>query len=258
MNKQMIVTRAALVALSLAATFAFLAGMGSGFTSILFALGGTLTQAAALLYLPGVMLQAWDNGRLSVATLSGASLAVVVLISVAGSASILSGLVDEQAQVAVQRAGLLAMASAKQESADRLIALDRITKAQPLLEEVATIRAQVNELPAPSGFYLAAQRLGGVNADTLITVVIVALSLLLDGVALLLGIDNRVEVVEVVKREPVEEYNSELKEVRAALDAGDLATPSVRNVRALLGCSQTKALEVARLLRAAEEQMPLF
>lgn len=141
MNKQVIVIRAALVALSLAAMFSFLVSMGSGFVSILFALGGTLIQAAGLLYLPGVMLQAWDNGRLSMATLSGASLAVVVLIPVAGSASILSGLVDEQVQVAGEWVGLLSLATAKQESADWLIALDRITKAQPLLEEAATICA---------------------------------------------------------------------------------------------------------------------
>ena len=263
MDKQLTAIRAALIGLSLIATFFFLVGMGSGFGAVLFATGGTLTQAAALLYLPDLMFKAWDNNRLIVSGLSGSALAVVVLISVAGSASILSGLTEESAQVASKRAGLVALAQAKQESADRLIALDRITKAQPLLKEVEELNARISELPTPSGFYLAAQRIGGTRADSLISTVILALSLLLDGVALLLGIESRPETVEVItepdpERDPALEYKREVLEIRKAIQEGELNAPSVRSVRALLGCSQNKAVEIAKLCRAADEQMALL
>ena len=273
MNKEQTVIRGVLVFLSLLATFVFLVGLGSGFAAILFALGGTVIQLTALLYLPGLMTEAWSNDRLIVSGLSCFALVAVVLISVAGSASILSGLAEEDAQAASERAGLVALANAKQESADRLIALDHISRAQPILEEVAEIRAQITNLPAPSGFYLAAQRIAGTNAYTLITVVILTLALLLDGIILLLGIESQPQTVDVISEtreeaqpqpqpEPqptsTQEYERELLEIRKAIKAGELNAPSVRSVRALLGCSQNKAIEVARLCRAAEQQMSLI
>lgn len=278
MNRELMLIRGAMVTLSLMATFAFLVGMGSGFTAVLFAAGGTLTQLAALLFLPDRMRQFWLEGRLLVALLSAMALMLVVLVSVAGSASILSGLIDESAGLAQQRSSLMTLAAAKQESANRLIALDRVTKAQPLLSEVTAIQEQVAALPAISGFYIAAQRLGGGYAEGLITAVIVMLSLLLDGVALLLGVSNRdseagVTPVSMSNRYQEQQgnpvyivadplprvtYQTELKEIRLAIDAGDMKQASVRDIRGLLGCGQQKAMEIARLFKMAEDQLPLL
>ena len=272
MNRELLVIRGLMVSLSLMATFAFLFGLGSGFTAVLFAGGGTLTQLAALLYLPDNMRQCWQNGQLLMASLSATALVLMVLISVAGSASILSGLIDNQARLADQRSSLMAMAAAKQESANRLIALDRVTKAQPLLSEVTTIHQQIAELPLVSGFYIAAHRLGGQYAEGVITGVIVLLSLLLDGVTLLLGLSNRNDNASVTSREqpdnsvfivakpplPVVTYHNELNEVRLAIESGDMKSATVRDIRALLGCGQQKAMEIARVFKMAEDQLPLL
>ena len=276
MNRELLVVRGLMVSLSLMATFAFLLGLGSGFTAVLFAGGGTLTQLAALLYLPGNMRECWQNGRLLMALLSAGALVLVVMVSVAGSASILSGLIDDQAQQANQRSVLMAMAAAKQESANRLIALDWVTKAQPLLDEVTAINHQIAELPSVSGFYLAAQRLGGQYADGLITGIIVLLSLLLDSVTLLLGVNNRDDETTVTGSNmgtqksgntvyimsepplPVITYQHELKEIRLAIESGDMKSATVRDIRALLGCGQQKAMEIARVFKIAEDQLPLL
>ena len=275
MNRELLVVRGLMVGLSLMATFAFLLGLGSGFTAILFAGGGTLTQLAALLYLPDRMRQCWHDGQLLMALLSVGALVLVVMVSVAGSASILSGLIDDQARQAGQRSALVAMAAAKQESANRLIALDRVTKAQPLLDEVTAIHQQIAELPSVSGFYLAAQRFGGQYAEGLITGVIVLLSLLLDGVTLLLGVSNRDDRASVTARNmdtreanpvyivaepplPVATYQHELKEVRLAIESGDMKSATVRDIRALLGCGQQKAMDIARVFKMAEDQLPLL
>ena len=262
--------RSTLIAFSLIATYLFLLGMGSGIGAILFAASGTLTQLAALIWLPGVVSSSWREGRLLVAVAAGAALLTVILISVTGSVSILSGLVDEQQQASSHRTALESLMSAKQESADRLINLDRITKAQPFLSEVAGLRAELATLPAPSGFYLAAQRIGGQHAGAVVTVIIVALSLLLDTVTLLLGIDTRASravtparSTEVIESEPVthraetvtREYHSdpELVAVRSAIESGEMKTASVRTVRNFLGCSQTRAVEIARQHRETQE-----
>lgn len=275
MNRELLVIRGLMVGLSLMATFAFLLGLGSGFTAILFAGGGTLTQLAALLYLPDRMRQCWHDGQLLMASLFVGALVLVVMVSVAGSASILSGLIDDQAKQAGQRSTLVAMAAAKQESANRLIALDHVTKAQPLLNEVTAIYQQIAELPSVSGFYLAAQRFGGQYAEGLITGVIVLLSLLLDGVTLLLGVSNRDDRASVTARNmdtreanpiyivaepplPVATYQHELKEVRLAIESGDMKSATVRDIRALLGCGQQKAMEIARVFKMAEDQLPLL
>ncbi len=256
--------RALLITFSLIATFVFLLGMGSGVTALLFAAGGCLTQLATLLFMPDRMLLAWSNGRLVEASLCCVALVLVVLVSVVGSASILSALVDEQGQIAQQRGALQQMAAARLESANRLIALDRISKAQPLLDEYAVLLKQAAALPSPSGFYVAAVRIGGEQAQGLITGVIVVLSLLLDGVALLLGLDRKPVFAEVTPEAtvyrvlPDDEYRADLVAVQAAIESGDIQTVSVRNVRAALGCSQQKAMEIARLCRAADQELSLM
>lgn len=256
--------RALLVTFSLIATFVFLLGMGSGVTALLFAVGGCLTQLATLLFMPDRMLLAWSNGRLVEASLCCVALVLVVLVSVVGSASILSALVDEQGQIAQRRDALQQMATARLESANRLIALDRISKAQPLLDEHSVLLKQAEALPSPSGFYVAAVRIGGEQAQGLITGVIVVLSLLLDGVALLLGLNHRASVASdddhptVYRVLPADEYQDDLLAVREAIEAGDMKTVSVRNVRAALGCSQQKAMEIARLCRAADQELSLM
>ena len=276
MNRELLVIRGLMVGLSLMATFAFLLGLGSGFTAILFAGGGTLTQLAALLYLPDRMRQCWHDGQLLMASLFVGALVLVVMVSVTGSASILSGLIDDQAKQAGQRSTLVAMAAAKQESANRLIALDHVTKAQPLLNEVTAIHQQIAELPSVSGFYLAAQRFGGQYAEKLITGIIVLLSALLDGVTLLLGVSNRDDRSSITARNmdtreagnpiyivaepplPMATYQHELKEVRLAIESGDMKSATVRDIRALLGCGQQKAMEIARVFKMAEDQLPLL
>lgn len=293
-NKLLILVRSMLVALSLAATFCFLVGMGSGIGAILFACGGVLTQLAALLWLPGIAQQAWQAGQLLRSITAGAALVTVLLISVSGSVSILSGLVDEQQQAAGQRQSLESLMLAKQESANRLIALDRVTKAQPILDEVAVLREQLATLPSPSGFYLAADRIGGDKAATVVTVVIVAVALLLDGITLLLGDNRRVVTVTQSATDPltralegvihgsassesgqpevtvpkqrvvlslpenIVSNDPELAAVKEAIEAGELRQISVRNVRELLGCGQKKAMEVARIFREAQEQVELL
>ena len=256
--------RALLITFSLIATFVFLLGMGSGVTALLFAVGGCLTQLATLLFIPDRMLLAWSNGRLVEAALCCVALVLVVLVSVVGSASILSALVDEQGQIAQRRDAIQQMANARLESANRLIALDRISKAQPLLDEYSVLLKQAEALPLPSGFYIAAVRIGGEQAQGLITCVIVVLSLLLDNVALLLGLNHRGSVANddvhpaVYRVLPVDEYRDDLLAVREAIESGDMKTVSVRNVRAALGCSQQKAMEIAKLCRTADQELSLM
>ena len=253
-TKGLTVVRFALSCLSLIATFLFLISIGSGFGALLFAVSGTLTQAATIVYLPPLAIDGWHNDNLILTGISGAMLVVVVLVSVTGSTSILSGLVDEQMSITNQKKALSDLVQSKQESAQRLISLDRITSAQPLLKEVAELQEQIAALPKESGFYLAASRVAGANAETLITVIIVSMSLLLDAVTLLLGTLSGIqrEQVQVIESQP---YQHEIIEVRSAMTAGKLDSPSVRNVRALLGCSQRKALEISRMVREVQDAL---
>lgn len=281
-DKLLILVRTLLVLISLAATFVFLMGMGSGVGVLLFAAGGTLAQIAALIWLPVITTQSWSEGRLLMATASGSALVMVLLISVTGSVSILSGLVDEQQQAAGQRVALESLLMAKQESANRLIALDRVTKAQPILKEVEQLREKLNALPAPSGFYLAAQRVGGNQAGQVVTVIIVTLSALLDAVVLLLGSVTQTVTSPVTRASGavtqtvtqavtpvttktvpllptvIPSNDPELVAVQEAIEAGHIKQPSVRSVRDMLGCGQKRAMEIARIFRDAEEQMELL
>lgn len=293
----LIVFRATLMLLSLLATFSFLVGMGDGITSILFALAGTLTQAAALIFLPDIIQQQWSLGKLPQAVAGTIAMAMVIMISVAGSASVLSGFAGQHSQTAALRAALESQAQAQQESAHRLIQLDRISQAQPLLEKADAIVKQIATLPTPSGFYLAAQRIGGTHADALVTAVIVIIALLLDSMSLLLtGVTSAQATAVTPEQKPsntqhagvTAESNSvtilsnnveftgnntfdavpplcnavtshpDVQQVHAALSNGVIESISVRNVRAALGCGQRKAVEIARLCQQASDQLALI
>ncbi len=255
MDKKVTLTRAALVTLSLTATFFFLLGIGSGAGAVLFAIGGTVTQAAVLFFMPGLMVNAWDNEQLPIASAAAFALGLVILISVTGSVSILSGLAGEDAQEAREYARLSALAESKQASADKLIQKEYITKAQPLLNEVELLNTRIKALPTPSGFYIAAQRVAGANAETLITAVILALSVLLDVIALLLGIEikpaTKKEVITPRQPQPPEEVGKVLE----ALEDGTIERLSVRQVRGLLKCSQNKASQVANICKQLQLQL---
>lgn len=284
-DKLLILVRTLMVLLSLTATFLFLVGMGNGAGAILFAAGGVLAQIAALLWLPGIAMRSWYEGQLLAASMAGIALGTVLLISVAGSVSILSGLVDDQ-QTESHRVTLEALLLSKQESANKLIGMGHVTKAQPILEEVQQLQSELSNLPAQSGFYLAAKRVGGEHAGTVVTVIIVAIAVLLDGVTLLLGLDNTRQPVFVrqerevnatvyeqtvtpaqpqPQHQPKQEqqllppaYAAEFVTVVNALQQGDIRSASVRNVRTLLKCSQEKATEIARICREANSQLDMI
>ena len=279
MERGLIIIRTSLITLSLAATFAFLLTAGDGITALLLATAGTLTQAAALLYMPGIMNQAWNDGRLPLAATGFAVLVAVTLVSVAGSAALLSDMVGQNAANAERRASITQLMAAKQESANRLISLDRITLAQPLLDDVSKLQAELNEFPRAGGFYQVAVRLGGPMAEALITGVIVTISLLVDVVVLLLGVSpesNRV-VIESRKQsdndvtdqttiqhqmsfdktdqdfdiavEHTDGWPPEVRIVIKAYQQGALEKITVRDVQQFLRCAQAKAQSVTRICK---------
>ncbi|CAM3511094.1 hypothetical protein [Parendozoicomonas haliclonae] len=261
-NKVLLCIKGALVTLSLVTTFMFLLGIGSGFSALLIATAGTLVQAACLIFMPVTISESWQQGRLINAVLSVLVMVTVVLLSVVGSTSILSGLVAEQEQLSGQRNAMQALADSKLDSANKLIELGYITKAQPLLEESQGLHALLSDMEQPSGFYMAAQRIAGDRADELTTGIIVILSLLLDTVSILLVSPRASSVTPVTTFDTgYPNYSSpvygrpEVSLVLSAVEQGYIEAPTVRNVRMLLNCAQGKAVEVARMCREAEQSL---
>ena len=241
-NNGKTIAQALLINLSLLATFLFLMGLGSGFSAALFAAGGVLIQLSALLYLPSLVRESWSNGRALLSIVSAIMLAMVLLISVAGSVSILSGLSDSSVMAAGERARIQKLIESKQTAADEYIALQRMRQALPILEEVEAHNKELGELPAPSGFYLAAERVSGKNAQLLITVLIVILSIGADLMVLLLGVDpgkkndglsvresnevveqNPVPETTVIKSDTASEYRHKAEPGRSALPFPELS-----------------------------------
>lgn len=189
MSKEQTIVRFVLIFLSLVATFLFLVGIGSGIGSVFFAITGTVTQAAALVFLPKLINHAWSTERYSVLLTSVTALLAVLVISVTGSASVLSGLIEKDIRAAHEYDQLTQLVHLKQKAADRYVAMDRIkVDAKPLFAEIERLNTKIAALPEPSGFYLAAKRIAGNQANTLITVTILLLAMLLDAVIVLLGI----------------------------------------------------------------------
>ena len=112
----------------------------------------------------------------------------VIAVSVLASVGLLSSMVSEQKAAAANQAALQKQVAMAQESASRLINLDRITQAKPYLEQADHYRALAEETEQPGSFYQAALQVGGSSADSVVTALIVLLAVLVDAGSIAAGL----------------------------------------------------------------------
>ncbi|MGY0218508.1 hypothetical protein ACWJJH_14175 [Endozoicomonadaceae bacterium StTr2] len=257
--------RAALFACSLVTTFAYLVDVGS----ILIAIMATLVQAAVLIYLVPVTVVTYRTHNLIPATVAGLTVTLVLVVSIVGSTSLLTGsLLDTNAE---QRAVLEGRIAMLQKDVDNFLDIGQSTNSKPSQKELKEAQAELQALPAPSGLYKTAVSLAGDKANQVITGFSVLLAVLLDITALVLGMaTSRHHVLPVVrpttppttppqppkKKEPVAElevfegqYANELGLIDQAVKVGGF-NPSATGIRGLLSCGTTKASKLRDLYAA--------
>lgn len=257
--------RNGLASVSFAMTGLFGFSLASGITAFLFAISMVLIQAAALLHLPARLAQAKDKDSGAEMALYGLAIVTALLLSVTASVATLSGSYEQAAMAAAEYNTL-------QTAVDGYMEAGYITRA---LE----VKQQLEALPVPEVTPLvsAANRvteLTGWNGTTLITVFISALALMLDllvillssnagtGVTQALVMEKQQQPVESATVQPIPEpqlppqqqisITPEVQTVFNAINDGLIRKPSVREVRELLRCSQSDAMNIARTCRQLE------
>lgn len=259
--------RNGLASVSFVMTGLFGFSLATGFTGVLFAISMVLIQAAALLHLPGKLQQARDKDSGAEMALYGASIVTALLLSVTASVATLSGSY-EQAAMAVAEYNTL------QTAVDGYMEAGFITRA---LE----VKQELDALPQPevTPLIAAANRVTaftGWEGSQLVTGFIAALALMLDLFVILLT-SNGVTVVTqapIMDKQPQPESQAshqappqvhiapevqpqlhitpEVQAVVNAINDGLIRKPSVREVRELLRCSQSDAMNIARTCRQLE------
>lgn len=252
--------RSVLLVITLGMTAQFGIGLSAGVTGFVFALVLVTIQAAALLHLPDKLQTAKENHSLLGVCLYGGSIVTALLVSVTASVATLSAYEDAALQSHQKRIAL-------EQAVTGYMEAGYVTKA-------LTVQEDLDALPIsqPTGLQSAAQRLEtltGVDGMVTISIFVIMLALMLDGYVLMLR-EPVTPVTETVTQPetdtmrvdkvsqpplPAPQLPAELQDVFVAVQAGQIESASVRNVRQLLSCSQQRAVEIARLCRQAQLEL---